>query len=134
MWAGPKLLSAGFGLGKDRLLKSLYATDEAVPPNTRREYEAQFDMPGFWRGLWEFTIAPQPEFPAGRLGEIGVRTIVLAGKQDRILKPELSQRVANEIPGAEFVLVDDAGHNLHEEHPDVVLDALGRLSKPAARK
>ncbi len=134
MWAGPKLLSAGFGLGKDRLLRSLYASEDAIPPNTKREYDDQFALPGFWRGLWEFSIAPQPEVPAGRLGDVSVPTIVLAGTKDKVLKPELSKRVADEIPGAVFELVEGAGHNLHEEQPEAILAAIRRLSRPERRR
>jgi pimeloyl-ACP methyl ester carboxylesterase len=134
MWAGPKLLSAGLGLAKGRLLRSLYTNSDAIPPNTKREYNDQFAIPGFWRGLWEFSIAPQPEMPAGRLGEVNVPTIVLVGADDKVLEPELSMRVAEEIPGAIFELVQGAGHNLHEERPDAVLEAIRRLSRPERRR
>jgi pimeloyl-ACP methyl ester carboxylesterase len=59
-----------------------------------------------------------------RVGEIQAPTIVMCGKQDRMTPPKYSEFLAAQIPGAQWVLVDNAGHNVMIEQPDVVSHAL----------
>jgi pimeloyl-ACP methyl ester carboxylesterase len=67
---------------------------------------------------------------------IGVETLVLNGVQDMLTPPEHSEEIVNLIPGAEHVLVNDAGHIIMLEHGDVVSEQLlalvGRAERAAA--
>jgi pimeloyl-ACP methyl ester carboxylesterase len=67
---------------------------------------------------------------------IGVETLVLNGVQDMLTPPEHSQEIVALIPGAEHVLVNDAGHIIMLEHGDVVSEQLlaliGRAERAAA--
>jgi pimeloyl-ACP methyl ester carboxylesterase len=58
----------------------------------------------------------------------GVRcpTLVIVGEQDESFL-EASRRMAATIPGAELVVVPDAGHSPQFENPRVWLDALERF-------
>ena len=60
----------------------------------------------------------------GRLGEIRVPTRVVTGDSDRIAPPENSERIANRIPGAELVVISDAGHCYWIEKPIETADSL----------
>ncbi|WP_055695274.1 alpha/beta fold hydrolase [Streptomyces prasinopilosus] len=53
--------------------------------------------------------------------------LVLAGVQDLITPSEHSEAIAALLPDAELVLVQDAGHLVILEHPDVVTDRLADL-------
>jgi pimeloyl-ACP methyl ester carboxylesterase len=55
---------------------------------------------------------------------IGVETLVLNGIQDMLTPPEHSEEIVKLIPGAEHVLVNDAGHIIMLEHGDVVSEQL----------
>ncbi|MFF7856071.1 alpha/beta fold hydrolase [Streptomyces sp. NPDC007904] len=53
--------------------------------------------------------------------------LVLAGVQDLVTPSEHSEAIAGLLPGAELVLVPDAGHLVMLEHPEVVTDRLADL-------
>ena len=67
---------------------------------------------------------------------IGVETLVINGMQDMLTPPEHSEEIVQLIPGAEHVLVKDAGHIIMLEHGDVVSEQLlaliGRAERAAA--
>jgi pimeloyl-ACP methyl ester carboxylesterase len=52
-----------------------------------------------------------------RLSSIGVPTLVIAGAEDAVVPVEDSQRVAEQIPGAEYTELESIGHMVHEEAP-----------------
>jgi pimeloyl-ACP methyl ester carboxylesterase len=64
---------------------------------------------------------------------IGVETLVLNGVQDMLTPPEHSEEIVKLIPGAEHVLVNDAGHIIMLEHGDLVSEQLLALIKRAER-
>lgn len=64
---------------------------------------------------------------------IGVETLVINGVQDQLTPPQHSEEIVRLIPGAEHVLVNDAGHIIMLEHGDVVSDQLLSLIVRAQR-
>ncbi len=55
-----------------------------------------------------------------QLAELRVPTLVATGAGDRLMPPENSGRLAQQIPGAELELVEGGGHVFFIEKPDVV--------------
>ncbi len=55
---------------------------------------------------------------------VTVPTLVIAGEQDRLIPARYAQRMAEEIPGSEFLLLPGCGHNPFEEQPDCVLSRI----------
>jgi pimeloyl-ACP methyl ester carboxylesterase len=51
-----------------------------------------------------------------RLGEISAPTTVVAGTADNVVPIAAARRLAGQIPGAELVEVEHAGHLLHQHH------------------
>ncbi len=64
---------------------------------------------------------------------IGVETLVVNGVQDMLTPPEHSEEIIRLIPGAEHLLVNDAGHLIMLEHGDVVSEQLVALIVRAQR-
>jgi pimeloyl-ACP methyl ester carboxylesterase len=56
-----------------------------------------------------------------------VSTLVLVGERDVITPPRYSQRIAAAVPGADLVVVPNAGHILMLEHPGLVNEWLGAM-------
>lgn len=54
----------------------------------------------------------------------GVEVLVISGIQDMLTPPAHSEEIVRHIPGAEHVLVNDAGHVIMLEHPEVVNEQL----------
>jgi proline iminopeptidase len=68
-----------------------------------------------------------------RLGEIRVPTLVMVGENDWLIPPSASRVIAEGIPGAELVVLPEAGHFSFIERPDVYTDAVRLcLSTPVA--
>lgn len=51
------------------------------------------------------------------LKEICVPTLVIGGREDRLVPPESARRLAREVPGAQLTLIPDAGHLTPLEQP-----------------
>ena len=65
-----------------------------------------------------------------RLGEIGVPTLVVHGAEDPVFPQAHAVALAKEIPGAELVVRQDAGHELTRADWDVVVPAIdGHISR-----
>jgi len=64
---------------------------------------------------------------------IGVETLVVNGVQDMLTPPEHSEEIVRLIPGAEHILVNDAGHLIMLEHGEVVSEQLLALTIRAQR-
>jgi pimeloyl-ACP methyl ester carboxylesterase len=60
----------------------------------------------------------------GRLAEIVVPTLVMAGREDFIFPPECQRALAAGIPNARLRLIERAGHNPHEEQTAEVIEAV----------
>ena len=54
----------------------------------------------------------------GLLSTINCPTIVIHGADDRLIPSEMGEECATAIPGAEFVIIEDAGHFVFREQPD----------------
>jgi len=59
-----------------------------------------------------------------RLGEISAATVAIAGTEDPATTGEMGRFVAENIPGAQFVVVPGAAHLPNATHPDEVNTAL----------
>lgn len=76
----------------------------------------------------------------GRLGEIRVPTLVIAGRDDFLFPPESQALLAAGIPNALLRIIERAGHNPQSERPAETLAAVAdflaagpmRAAAPAA--
>jgi pimeloyl-ACP methyl ester carboxylesterase len=68
---------------------------------------------------------------ADGLGAIDVPTTVVTGTVDRIVAPEVGERLAESIPDAELLRVPDVGHLLARDAPRAVTDAVMRTARRA---
>jgi pimeloyl-ACP methyl ester carboxylesterase len=58
------------------------------------------------------------------LASIAVPTLVVTGEEDTLTGPEAGRELAAGIPGARFLLVEQAGHLVNLEQPEIVNEAL----------
>lgn len=86
--------------------------------------------PEFFRAFTELCDAFNELDVTARLHEIHCPTLVVCGEHDALKPPSYSRTIARAIPGAEFLMVADAGHAVVIEKPDEVNTALlGFLAK-----
>jgi pimeloyl-ACP methyl ester carboxylesterase len=58
------------------------------------------------------------------LGSIKIPTLVITGEDDAVTGPEVGRDLAAGIPGARVLLVEEAGHLVNLEQPEIVNEAL----------
>jgi 3-oxoadipate enol-lactonase len=61
------------------------------------------------------------------LSQIDVPTLLICGQDDQVTPPAEMQRMAEAIPGAQFVQIPNAGHLAPLENPDAVNGAINRF-------
>ena len=100
----PRLLHPDH-LGDAALVDSVYAQAERIGVEA---YARQ-----------QTAIIGRPDSRPG-LGAIHCPTLVLCGRQDAITPPEVHAEMAEAIPGARFVPIEDSGHLAPMEQPQAV--------------
>jgi pimeloyl-ACP methyl ester carboxylesterase len=63
-----------------------------------------------------------------QLAQLDVPTVVLHGTDDRLVAPSGGERLADVIPGAELVELDDMGHDLPPHYWAPVIEAVTQLA------
>jgi pimeloyl-ACP methyl ester carboxylesterase len=58
------------------------------------------------------------------LPQLKIPVLVLGAKEDKAIPPEISQDMAEQIPGAKLCMVAGAGHMVNIEQPDAFNAAL----------
>jgi pimeloyl-ACP methyl ester carboxylesterase len=71
---------------------------------------------------------------AGLVSYKGCETLVFNGQQDLLTPPEHSAAIVRALPGAQHVIVRDAGHVIMLEHPDLLNQQLDALIERAGRR
>ena len=70
----------------------------------------------------------------GKLARITAPTLVIAGKQDFICGVVPSTWIADEIPGAKLVVLDNVGHMAHLEDSAAFIGAIREFNAAAASR
>jgi pimeloyl-ACP methyl ester carboxylesterase len=63
------------------------------------------------------------------LTRIKIPTLVICGSEDKLSPPAVMKKMADAIPGSEFVLVEGAGHMTPIEKPDIVNEKVASFLK-----
>ncbi|MDP1512758.1 alpha/beta hydrolase [Paenibacillus sp. CMAA1739] len=61
-----------------------------------------------------------------RTGEINVPTLIIHGTEDPIISYEHGKHLANEIQGAVLLTLEGAGHELHYDDWDLIIDSISK--------
>ena len=66
----------------------------------------------------------QPAFTEEQLAGIGVPFLIAAGVYEEAIDETHTKRMAELIPGAQLLLIDNASHFAHWQQPDAVNEAI----------
>jgi pimeloyl-ACP methyl ester carboxylesterase len=123
---GPLIARRLAGEQGDAFIRSAWFDPSPVDANPEiiAGYRQPLMAENWDRALWEHTQATGAPGLAERLSEIQVPTLVLSGAQDRIVPVENSLRLAEDIPGAQLVVIENCGHLPQEECPAPFLEAI----------
>jgi pimeloyl-ACP methyl ester carboxylesterase len=95
-----------------------------ITPEVWEGYQKPLQAHHWDRALWELTAAPRTTNLPARLDEVRLPTLVITGDNDRVVAAELSARLADELPDARLVVIENCGHVPHEECPEEFLAAV----------
>lgn len=109
--------------------------DQSLLPEFNAKFEVQMEYKGFKSALLS-TLRHMRLQDLGAeyalVGESGVPTLLVWGKEDTVIPFETSEKVMAAIPQAELVAVEEGAHTPNYENPDIVnpamLDFLGRVA------
>ena len=122
---GP-LIARFFANRGEQFLRDAYHDPSILDenPEIQKGYFTTFRVDNWDRALWEHTQASDSPNLADRLDQINMPVLVITGDDDRIVPPENSIRLAEDIPGANLVVIEDCGHVPHEECPNTFMQAV----------
>ena len=120
---GPLLVRSFLGQGAS-LLDSAWHDPSKITPEMQAGYTRPLRAENWDKALWEMTLATDYPEIVSRLGELQLPVLIITGDDDRIVPTADSVRLANEIPGAELVVIPNSGHVAHEETPEAVMAAI----------
>jgi pimeloyl-ACP methyl ester carboxylesterase len=110
----------------------------AAAPEAAAAFAARHDQgkePGWWKQLLRQIVennSHNPTWTEEDLRRISCPTLLIAGENDPFATLDQMATMKREIPGAEWLIVNNAGHPVHFEHPGIVqpriLDFLRRNS------
>lgn len=92
------------------------------------EYWAPSQFHGFVRAMWD--LLHRFEWSAGTdqgFATIAVPTAILDGRKDNLVIRRWVRRYAEVLPDAVMTVIEDCGHVVPEEAPEVVAEAIGAL-------
>ena len=106
----------------------------AFPGVVAEQHETDPALLGVWRAMAR-TVGAQVFLRQQRavmaradarelLSTIDCPTMVIHGADDRLIPVERGEEIARAIPGAELVVIEDAGHFVFLEQPEVIASAV----------
>jgi pimeloyl-ACP methyl ester carboxylesterase len=75
-------------------------------------------------GLRQMRALLAIEGPFSSISQIRCSTVIVGGRDDHRTTPAAHEALANEIPGSELVIIDDAAHFTPLERPNIVTEVL----------
>jgi pimeloyl-ACP methyl ester carboxylesterase len=119
------------------LVESIFVDTRHLGPDLLGYYRARFVNRRWRLGLFK-TIRGTMDFTVrDRLAQVTQPTLIVSGREDRIVDPKQAAIAARELAHGEFLLIPDCGHAPQLEKPDlinsVVVRFLSKASKQPAR-
>jgi pimeloyl-ACP methyl ester carboxylesterase len=112
----------------DRYLEQAYPTyvapSRANDVELKRVFVEMAHAVGVEAGRRQINALLGITHPFANLNAIRCPTVLIGGSEDRRTPPATHQALANEIPGAELVIVEGSGHFTPIEQPDVITTVL----------
>ena len=87
-------------------------TDEIIA-----EYREPLTIKNWDRALYELTFAPAYPELRPQLQNLSVPVFIIAGQDDRLIRPRYFEAISKEIPNARLALIPNCGHVPQEECP-----------------
>ena len=124
---GPLLLREYYKNFFEKARKFIWHDPSKQTPEILEGYRKPMRAHNWDRALWEYALAYNSSNPGEKLGGIKVPVLVITGDDDRIVPPEASEKIADEISHAELVVISNSGHLPQEETPEEFLEVVNNF-------
>jgi len=114
-------------LSLQRIIKIAYFNQTKVTEDIIKGYKKSLRVKNWDYGLYRIITAQNQSDFIDRIPEINIPVLIITGKEDKIVKPENSEKLASIIAKARLMEVSECGHIPHEEAPEVFIDAVIRF-------
>jgi pimeloyl-ACP methyl ester carboxylesterase len=98
--------------------------DKLVTPDAELCASLHLQMPGWDEALRRFTRSGGYPSVRSRLSQISQPTLILWGRQDRILGTRDAEVFAQQLPQSQLTWIEDCGHVPHLEQPEATAQAI----------
>lgn len=115
-----------------QVLKLAYYDNKKITNETIDAYSGALALPGAHRAMIETAkqIIPQDIEEIGRrYRTIRIPTLLIWGKEDRIVPLEVAERLHRSMPNSSLIVMDGVGHVPQEEAPMATLEAMQTFFK-----
>lgn len=102
------------------LVESVLQDPRHADPNLVRYFERQFANRRWRSGLLRTIRGTMDHRVRDRLADVTQPTLLVVGRQDRIVDPDQAMRAAGLLPNGRLLVLQDCGHAPQIEHSDVV--------------
>jgi pimeloyl-ACP methyl ester carboxylesterase len=106
------------------LLSESYHDKNKLTDDIVAGYRVPLTIKNWEFAFWEFSRADRSTNVAARLDEFQMPVMIITGDDDRVVETALTRELAAKMPLAEFVVISDSGHLLHEEDADEFMAAV----------
>lgn len=128
----PVLSTLGPALLPDKLmvkhmLRQVFYDDSKITESMISQYAAYLKTPGAYPALRQTAKQIIPENVDDIIDQtvnLNIPVLIIWGENDQILPLSSGQRLHYDIKGSEFVIIPEAGHNVHEEKPAETIQAM----------
>lgn len=110
------------------VLRNVYGTIYRPTERDIDEYWAPSQFDGFVRAVWDLLHCFQWSAGADRgFADISIPAAILDGRRDKLVVRRWVRRYAEVLRNASLTIIDDCGHVVPEEAPELVAGAIGAL-------
>jgi pimeloyl-ACP methyl ester carboxylesterase len=112
------------------MLESIYFDDSMITPADVEAYAASLSLSGAKFALRQTAkqiIPDNMEEIIGMYPRIKVPTLIIWGREDRIIPVENGVRLHNDIKNSQLVIIDRCGHDPPEERPEKVIEIMQKF-------
>src|SRR5262249_54744270 len=97
------------------LVDSVFFNRRSADPNLVTHYQERFSNRRWRSGLLRTIRGTMDHCVRGRLAQVPHPTLLISGREDRIVDPKTAAAAAQELPQGHFLLIPQCGHAPHME-------------------
>ena len=111
----------------NRKIADLFADPSRMPEDAVTHAYTELRKRGSARALVRLSRSAKADHMGSRLPGVNVPTLLLWGRQDRVVPLWVGQKLARDLPRAELVVLEDCGHMPAEEAPEASFATVDRF-------